>query len=107
MARNFSGGVVTAALGASMMFSLNLQPANAYFTSEDIQSLTYEQVKGTGLANTCPDVLDKGTASVPIKNGSRIANLCIEPQSFSVLEKRIDSRGGVKEEAVKAKVMTR
>lgn len=90
-----------------MVFSLNLQPANAYFTSEDIQSLTYEQVKGTGLANTCPDVLDKGSASIPIKNGSRITNLCIEPQSFNVLERSIDRQGNVKEDAVKAKVMTR
>lgn len=89
------------------MFSLNLQPVNAYFTTDDIASLTYEQVKGTGLANTCPDVLDKGAASFPIKNGSRIENLCIEPQSFNVLERATDSKGAVKETVVPAKVMTR
>lgn len=90
MAQNFSGKIVTAALGASMMFSLNLQPANAFFTSDEINSLTYEQVKGTGLANTCPDVLNKGSEVISIKDGSRITNLCIEPQSFNVVEQSTD-----------------
>lgn len=61
MTQGLSGKIATAALGATMMFSFDLQPAAAkeikgMLTSDEIAQLSYVQVKGTGLANRCPAV---------------------------------------------------
>ena len=46
-----------AGLAAALALATGVQSASAGpFTRSEIQSLTYEQIKGTGLANTCPQV---------------------------------------------------
>merc|ERR1719446_1782967 len=46
-----------AGLAAALALATGVQSASAGpFTRSEIQSLTYEQIKGTGLANTCPKV---------------------------------------------------
>merc|ERR1719162_2304532 len=55
------------------------------FTQSEIASLTYEQVKGTGLANTCPNVESGGSASIKLGGlKGKIDEFCLEPTSFQV-----------------------
>ena len=70
-----------AALG--LVFGLvAAQPAKA-ITAEQFSQLTYNQVRGSGLANRCPTVESNGS-EVPVKSGSRLINVCFEPKSFAV-----------------------
>jgi len=75
-------------------------PARA-ITAEQFAQLTYEQVKGSGLANRCPTVDSQGT-SVPVKKGSKMINMCFEPKSFAV---EADTENG--KEFVTTRLMTR
>ena len=54
------------------------QPAKA-ITAEQFSQLTYNQVRGSGLANRCPTVESNGS-EVPVKAGSKLINVCFEPQ---------------------------
>jgi len=57
-------------------------PARA-ITAEQFSQLTYEQVRGSGLANRCPTVESVGD-SISVKSNSRLSNVCFEPKSFAV-----------------------
>ena len=63
-----------------------VQSANA-LSFDELQGLTYLQVKGSGLANTCP-TLSGGSASVKdLKAGTyKMEKFCMEPTSFTVKE---------------------
>ncbi|KAL9139262.1 Photosystem II extrinsic oxygen evolving enhancer (psbO) [Amphidinium carterae] len=52
-------------------------------TSEQFEQLTYEQVKGSGLANRCPTVEMEGSA-IKVPGGARMKKMCFEPKSFAV-----------------------
>ena len=71
-----------------------------------LQGLTYLQVKGSGLANTC-SVIEGGSSNLKdIKPGDyRIQKFCMEPTSFTVKEES-QLKGG-KPEFVKTKLTTR
>jgi len=62
------------------------QAANA-LTFDELQGLTYLQVKGSGIANTCP-VLEGGSTNLKdLKAGNyKFDKFCIEPTSFTVKE---------------------
>jgi len=75
-------------------------PARA-ITMEQYSQLTYNQVKGSGLANRCPTVESVGD-SVPVQAGSRMTKMCFEPKSFAV-EAETDKG----KEFVTTKLMTR
>ncbi|GFR45296.1 hypothetical protein Agub_g6653 [Astrephomene gubernaculifera] len=79
--------------------------ANA-LTFDQLQGLTYLQVKGSGIANTCP-VLESGTTDLKeLKAGSyKLQNFCVEPTSFTVKEEA--QFKGSEPEFVKTKLMTR
>ena len=86
-------------------YVLRIQAGQA-LTYDEIQGLTYLQVKGSGIANTCP-VLEQGSANLKdLKPGSyKIEKLCLEPTSFTVKE---ESQFKDREpEFVKTKLMTR
>jgi len=70
-------------------------------TMEQYSQLTYNQVKGSGLANRCPTVESVGD-SVPVQAGSRMTKMCFEPKSFAV-EAETDKG----KEFVTTKLMTR
>ncbi|CAK9025087.1 unnamed protein product [Durusdinium trenchii] len=76
-----------AALG--LVFSVVAAPAKA-ITAEQFSQLTYNQVRGSGLANRCPTVESNGS-EVPVKAGSKLINVCFEPKSFAV---EIDTDNG-------------
>ena len=67
------------------------QAANA-ITSDQVRSLTYEEVKGTGLANRCTELTGtSGEISINSKNKFKIADLCLEPKSFQI-EQEVNTR---------------
>merc|ERR1719364_663911 len=89
-----------AASAASAALFLGAQSASAGpFTQSEIASLTYDQIKGTGLANTCPRVEDPSTsAKISVSGGNyKLKNFCLEPTSFQVLEERLTKQGLVTE----------
>jgi len=96
------------AAALAMALSVPMPAAAGPFTRSEIDSLTYEQIKGTGLANTCPRV-EGGSAqdSISISGGKyRMESFCLEPTSFQVLEDKL-TKNGVITEAVNTKVTTR
>ena len=64
----------------------------------------YLQVKGTGLANRCPEVIGEDTISP--KSGARLTEMCIEPKAWAV-EEEIGRAGKTEKKFVNSKVMTR
>ncbi|EEC48500.1 oxygen-evolving enhancer protein 1 precursor [Phaeodactylum tricornutum CCAP 1055/1] len=91
-----------AAAGA-LAFGLATAPANA-LTKSQINELSYLQVKGTGLANRCPEVV--GEDSITPKGGQRLVDMCIEPKAWAV-EEEIGKAGRTEKKFVNSKVMTR
>merc|ERR1719230_837877 len=72
----------TAAILAAVTFVGNSAQA---LTFDELQGLTYLQVKGSGLANTCP-VIDGGSSNLrDLPAGDyTFDKFCIEPTSFKV-----------------------
>merc|ERR1719273_583089 len=95
--------VVKVAVAGCLAVGINVCPANA-LTRSEIDQLSYLQVKGTGLANRCPEV--KGEDSITPKSGSRLVDLCIEPKAWAV-EEEIGKAGKTEKKFVNSKVMTR
>jgi photosystem II oxygen-evolving enhancer protein 1 len=94
-----------AAMGAAAALALAAAPASA-ISFDELQGLTYLQVKGSGIANTCP-VIDGGSSNLKdIKPGNyKIQKLCLEPTSFTVKEES-QFKGG-DSDFVPTKLMTR
>eukprot|EP00933_Yihiella_yeosuensis_P002757 TRINITY_DN1047_c0_g1_i11.p2 TRINITY_DN1047_c0_g1~~TRINITY_DN1047_c0_g1_i11.p2 ORF type:complete len:339 (+),score=107.97 TRINITY_DN1047_c0_g1_i11:76-1092(+) len=72
-------------LGAALGLAFGVlapEPARA-ITAEQFSQLTYQQVRGSGLANRCPTVEARGE-SIPVQKGQKIVNMCFEPKSFAV-----------------------
>jgi photosystem II oxygen-evolving enhancer protein 1 len=69
--------------------------------------LTYEQIRGTGLANKCPQLTETSRGSITVDHNVAysIKELCLEPTSFFVKEEPANKRQ--KAEFVSGKVMTR
>jgi len=96
--------LIGAAAGLALV-APNVKKAEA-LTYDEFQGLTYLQVKGSGLANTCP-VIDKGSTNVadlPAGN-YEFSKFCLEPTSFKVKEEsEFKGRGP---QFVDTKLMTR
>merc|ERR1719410_2684227 len=95
--------VVKVAVAGCLAVGINACPANA-LTRSEIDQLSYLQVKGTGLANRCPEVVGEG--SITPKSGSRLVDICIEPKAWAV-EEEIGKAGKTEKKFVNSKVMTR
>ncbi|RCJ15491.1 Photosystem II manganese-stabilizing polypeptide [Nostoc sp. ATCC 43529] len=68
--------------------------------------LTYEQIRGTGLANKCPQLSETSRGSIPLDSKSyTIKELCLEPTSFFVKEEPANKRQEA--EFVAGKLLTR
>ena len=82
-----------------------LQSASA-LTYDELQGLTYLQVKGSGIANTCP-VIEGGSSNLKdLKPASyKISKFCMEPTAFKVKEE--SQFANKPAEFVKTKLMTR
>jgi len=96
-----------AAPAKAMMNSIFLVPSAANALSYDAQQgLTYLQVKGSGLANTCP-VLEGGTKNLKELGAGSYSfdKFCMEPTSFKVKDR--SEFKGKEEDYVDTKLMTR
>jgi photosystem II oxygen-evolving enhancer protein 1 len=95
--------------GAAAIVALSAATAPAHagpFTQSEINSLTYEQIKGTGLANTCPIVEKGGSGAIKTSAKTKFDKFCMEPTSFQILEDKL-TKNGLVTEAVNTKVTTR
>jgi len=92
-----------AAVAGAAVLGAMAAPAQA-LTKAETNSLTYLQVKGTGLANRCPEVI--GEDSIKPTNGQKLVEMCIEPKAWAV-EEEIGRGGKTEKKFVNSKVMTR
>jgi len=92
-----------AALAGAVAFGIAAAPAQA-LTKSEIQQLSYLQVKGTGLANRCAEVVGEDT--ITPKSGQKLVDMCIEPKAWAV-EEEIGKAGKTEKKFVNSKVMTR
>lgn len=69
--------------------------------------LTYEQIRGTGLANKCPVLAETRRGSIPIdaSKSYTIKELCLEPTNFFVKEEAANKR--LEPEFIAGKLLTR
>jgi photosystem II oxygen-evolving enhancer protein 1 len=70
-------------------------------------ALTYEDIRGTGLANNCPVIDDTSRGSIPLDAGKgyQFVDMCIQPTNIFVKEEPLNKRQEA--EFVAGKVMTR
>jgi len=92
-----------AALAGAFAAGVAVAPAQA-LTKSEINSLSYLQVKGTGLANRCAEVV--GEDSIKPTSGQKLVDMCIEPKAWAV-EEEIGKAGKTEKKFVNSKVMTR
>jgi len=100
---SFNKAITAAVAGLFTIGSFNL-PAQA-LTKDEVLSLSYLQVKGSGLANRCSSVT--GTDSIPINGKLKVTSLCVEPTSWQVEEETVGKKGEAKKELLNTKLMTR
>ncbi|KOP24199.1 Photosystem II manganese-stabilizing polypeptide [Hapalosiphon sp. MRB220] len=76
-------------------------------TAGSTDLLTYDQIKGTGLANKCPQLTETSRGSIPIDASQSyvIKELCLEPTNFFIREEPANKRQ--KAEFVAGKLVTR
>jgi photosystem II oxygen-evolving enhancer protein 1 len=69
--------------------------------------LTYEQIRGTGLANKCPQLAETSRGSIPLDTSQSYAikELCLEPTNYFVKEEPANKRQEA--EFVAGKLLTR
>merc|ERR1712127_956078 len=91
------------ALAGALAVGIAAAPAQA-ITKSQLNELSYLQVKGTGLANRCPEVVGEDT--IAPKSGQRLVDMCIEPKAWAV-EEEIGKGGKTEKKFVNSKVMTR
>jgi photosystem II oxygen-evolving enhancer protein 1 len=84
----------------------SFDPAANAITRDQLLSLSYLQVKGSGLANRCPNVGGDGKGAIQINGKKMIKDLCLEPTVFQVEEEK-ETKKGTSKEFVNTKLMTR
>mmetsp|Transcript_35529 Transcript_35529/g.33697 ORF Transcript_35529/g.33697 Transcript_35529/m.33697 type:complete len:303 (+) Transcript_35529:51-959(+) len=101
---SFNKAVCAGLAGLFACGSINM-PAHA-LTKSETMSLTYEQVKGSGLANRCTTV--EGVDTIALSGGKqyKITDLCLEPKSWQVQEDALQ-KGQTEKQFVNTKMMTR
>jgi len=96
---------VAAAAMAGIFALGSVVPSAQALTKAETLSLSYEQVKGSGLANRCPSV--SGTGSINVNGKKKLVDVCLEPISWQVEEEVSDKKGKTTKDFVKTKLMTR
>jgi photosystem II oxygen-evolving enhancer protein 1 len=90
-----------------LAFCLSVLTACSEAPATSTEGLTYEQIRNTGLANSCPQLEETSRGAITLENGKSytMTGLCLQPTSFSVKEESNNKRREA--EFVPAKVMTR
>jgi photosystem II oxygen-evolving enhancer protein 1 len=83
-----------ALIAAFLAICLGLLTACSDGSPTATAALTYDQIKGTGLANTCPQLGETSRGSIPLDRNQSyvITGLCLEPTSFFVKEEPASKR---------------
>merc|ERR1719221_2215300 len=90
----------------SAMICMFLSSSTQALTFDELQGLTYLQVKGSGLANTCPVIEGGSNKLSELSAGDYIFDkFCMEPTSFKVKEES-QLKGG-ESKYIDTKLMTR
>jgi photosystem II oxygen-evolving enhancer protein 1 len=107
MKNDFNKVVASAMAGIFAASSINM-PAQA-LTKAEVLSLSYEQVKGSGLANRCPEVATGKSSTIALSTGKKykVTDLCLEPTNWQVEEEVGIKKGKAVKEFVNTKLMTR
>ncbi len=95
---------VPALVGASAFIAPSISHA---LTKDELSSLSYLQVKGTGLANRCPEVVGEGSLNLQGGKTYKLSDLCLEPKAWQVEEETTNKRGETTTTFVNTKLMTR
>lgn len=76
-------------------------------TAADRNTLTYEQIRGTGLANKCPQLAETSRGSIGIDpdQSYKMVELCLEPTTFFIKEEPLNKRQEA--EFIAGKLLTR
>lgn len=101
---NYRGLIVALlALCLSVLTACSEGPATATST----EKLTYDQIKGTGLANNCPQLAETTRGSIALDSGVSymLKDMCLQPTSFFVKEEPANKRQEA--EFVPGKLLTR
>jgi len=111
LTKDLGGKVLSASLAAVLALTLQADVANAGpFTRSEVASLTYDQIKGTGLANTCPQVEAGGSSSIKTGSLKSLKDFCLEPTTFQVIGEKNSNVNGkmvTVQEPINVKVTTR
>lgn len=69
--------------------------------------LTYDQIRGTGLANNCPQLAETSRGAIPIDSSQSyvLTNLCLQPTTFFIKEEPANKRQVA--EFIPGKLLTR
>ncbi len=69
--------------------------------------LTYDEIRGTGLANNCPSLAETSRGSIPIEAGGtyKLTGMCLQPTTYFVKEEPTNKRQEA--EFVPGKLLTR
>jgi len=108
--RAAAGLAVAAALGGGVH-----DASAGVLTRDEFGSRTYDEIVGSGLANTCPNVKDRLTdkvlkGSIPLAENLKykVKEFCMEPTEFAVSQEvQAKKEGGLVTVEVPGKVMTR
>jgi photosystem II oxygen-evolving enhancer protein 1 len=92
---------------AFLALCLGLLTACAGSSDASTGPLTYDQIRGTGLANSCPQLGETSRGSIPLDSGKTyvLTGLCLEPTSFYVKEEPTNKRQAA--EFIAGKPLTR
>eukprot|EP00475_Leptophrys_vorax_P044046 TRINITY_DN8684_c0_g1_i1.p2 TRINITY_DN8684_c0_g1~~TRINITY_DN8684_c0_g1_i1.p2 ORF type:complete len:326 (+),score=49.76 TRINITY_DN8684_c0_g1_i1:117-1094(+) len=100
-----AGKATALALASTALVASAAQAEAPRLTFDELQGLTYLEVKGTGIANQCP-IVAGGVDGFAFKSGKyNVTKMCLEPTSFTV--KAESQFKGQNEEFQKTKLMTR
>lgn len=83
-----------ALIAAFLAVCLGLLTACSESPTDTTAALTYDEIKGTGLANTCPKIEEVRRGSIPLDPDKSyvLTELCLEPTSFYVKEEPTSKR---------------
>ncbi|HEY9695825.1 MAG TPA: photosystem II manganese-stabilizing polypeptide [Trichocoleus sp.] len=83
-----------ALIAAFLALCLGLLTACSDSSPTATAALTYEQIRGTGLANTCPQLVEtnRGVIAIDPNQSYAITDLCLEPTNFFVKEESTNRR---------------
>ena len=80
--------IALVAVCIGFLTACSASPADDIANSE---FLTYEQIKGRGLANKCPQLSEISRGSIPLDDSQSyvIRDMCLEPTNFFVKEEPV------------------